>query len=241
MKKTSILALLGILFLTATVKAQVKVYTGTAPANNSAVSLMCTDANKGILPNQVALTSATDATTIATPPTGLLVYNTATAGSGVNVVTPGYYYWNGTRWDRFMTGPLFQSVESTGGVVANGAWQIIPGATLTANYLAGDIVTIHYSGNFGYSSGIGYAYIDIAPHVGGTILSVGGYTRAEVNSTAPWWVPYSSIAVYTIPSSGSYTFDLRTFGAITGSIAVIVGGNSSSAAETVFTITTYRK
>lgn len=213
---------------------------GPATPGHPSTDLELQVTDKGFGPNQVALTSATDATTIATPKVSLLIYNTATVGTGVNAVTPGYYYWTGSRWDRFMTGPLFQSVESTGSVTASASWQIIPGATLTANYLAGDVVTIHYSGNFSYSSGTGYAFIDIAPHVGGTMLSVGGYARAEINSTAPWWVPYSSTAVYVIPTTGSYTFDLRTVRS-SGTISVTVGGNSTSAAECVFTITTYRK
>jgi|GEM_PF-5883654 len=35
-------------------------------------------------------------------PNGLLVYNTTTAGTAPNNVTPGYYYWNGTKWVSFM-------------------------------------------------------------------------------------------------------------------------------------------
>jgi hypothetical protein len=31
------------------------------------------------------------------------VYNSATAGSGATAVTPGYYYWNGTAWERLTT------------------------------------------------------------------------------------------------------------------------------------------
>jgi hypothetical protein len=107
MKKTLIFALLGILFLTATVKAQVKIYTGAAPANNSAVSLMCSDVNKGVLPNQVALTAINDGTTILLPPNGLLVYNTGAGG----LLPAGYYFNSGTAmfpiWDHFVTNNTF--------------------------------------------------------------------------------------------------------------------------------------
>src|SRR5690606_20332315 len=44
-----------------------------------------------------------------------MVYNTATAGAGFNQVTPGFYYWNGTRWVR----------------MANDAW-LVGGNTLNA-------------------------------------------------------------------------------------------------------------
>ena len=54
--------------------------------------------NKGVLLPRVNLTSTTDATTIASPAEGLTIYNRATAGTAPNTVTPGYYYWNGSRW-----------------------------------------------------------------------------------------------------------------------------------------------
>jgi hypothetical protein len=36
--------------------------------------------------------------------TSLLVYNTATAGAAPNNVTPGYYYWDGVKWLRLLSG-----------------------------------------------------------------------------------------------------------------------------------------
>lgn len=60
--------------------------------------------NKGLLIPRVALTSTTDATTIASPEVSLLVYNTATLGTYPNNVVPGYYYNSGTKaspkWTR---------------------------------------------------------------------------------------------------------------------------------------------
>jgi hypothetical protein len=54
--------------------------------------------NKGVLIPRIPLTGATDATTIAGPAASMLVYNTATAGTSPNNITPGYYYWSGARW-----------------------------------------------------------------------------------------------------------------------------------------------
>jgi len=54
----------------------------------------------GFLPPNVALTATNLAGPITTPATGLWVYNTATAGTAPNNVTPGFYYWNGTKWIR---------------------------------------------------------------------------------------------------------------------------------------------
>lgn len=79
--------------------------TGTAPDASAMLDVSAT--NKGLLIPRIALTGTTDATTIASPATSLLVYNTATAGS----VTPGYYYNSGTPvspvWTSFSTPSKF--------------------------------------------------------------------------------------------------------------------------------------
>lgn len=54
--------------------------------------------NKGFLPPRVALTATDIAAPVTNPATGLLVYNTATAGGTPTNVSPGYYYWNGSSW-----------------------------------------------------------------------------------------------------------------------------------------------
>ena len=66
----------------------------------------------GLVPPIVAL-SATNSTVTTTagvsiinpatngaPVTGTIVYNTSTAGTSPNQVTPGYYFYNGTLWER---------------------------------------------------------------------------------------------------------------------------------------------
>jgi trimeric autotransporter adhesin len=54
--------------------------------------------NKGILIPRVALSSFSDVTTIPSPQISLVVYNTATVGTGITALTPGFYFWNGTSW-----------------------------------------------------------------------------------------------------------------------------------------------
>jgi hypothetical protein len=76
-----------------TLMAQVAVTTDGSSADPSAM-LEVKSTDKGMLIPRVALTGTTDVTTISSPATSLLVYNTATAGD----VTPGFYYWNGTAW-----------------------------------------------------------------------------------------------------------------------------------------------
>ena len=55
-------------------------------------------ANKGVLIPRISLTGTFDVSTIASPATSLLVYNIAS----VSDVTPGYYYWDGTKWVRLL-------------------------------------------------------------------------------------------------------------------------------------------
>jgi microcystin-dependent protein len=70
---------------------------GTTTPNASA-KLDVYSTNKGFLPPRVTLTSATDASTIANPAEGLLVYNLGSVG-----LQAGYYYWNGASWATIAT------------------------------------------------------------------------------------------------------------------------------------------
>lgn len=56
--------------------------------------------DKGFLQPRIALDSTKDITTIANPVAGLMVYNTATAGSGTTAITPGVHYFDGIKWVR---------------------------------------------------------------------------------------------------------------------------------------------
>ena len=72
----------------------------TAPHPAAILQLQATD--KGFLPTQVSLTSATQwSPLVGSSVDGMLVYNTATAGTGQDRVSPGYYYWRAGRWRRF--------------------------------------------------------------------------------------------------------------------------------------------
>ena len=70
---------------------------GTTTPNASA-KLDVYSTNKGFLPPRVILTSATDASTIASPAEGLMVYNVGSVG-----LQAGYYYWNGSNWATIAT------------------------------------------------------------------------------------------------------------------------------------------
>lgn len=55
--------------------------------------------NKGFLPPRVTLSGISDNSTIPSPATGLLIYNT---GNNVGLAA-GYYYWNGNAWATIAT------------------------------------------------------------------------------------------------------------------------------------------
>ena len=78
------------------------------PAPNASAMLDIVSPAKGLLLPRVALTGTTDVATIASPATSLLVYNTASAGSGSTAVAPGFYYWNGLAWTLLNTGTSWQ-------------------------------------------------------------------------------------------------------------------------------------
>ena len=97
------------------------------PAPGALLDMNASD--KGFLMTRVALVATDNQTPITpSPTTGLLVYNTATSGSGSTQVTPGFYYWDGTAWRRlFNQGYTLQykqtaarTVTTTGNTVITG-------------------------------------------------------------------------------------------------------------------------
>ena len=93
--------------------AQVGIGT-TNPDPGSVLDIKSTD--KGILIPRVALT-ATNSQLPITPAAieGMMVYNTATAGTAQNIVTPGFYFWGGTMWVKVATGgPVTKDWTVTG-------------------------------------------------------------------------------------------------------------------------------
>jgi len=67
---------------------------GSQPNTSAGLDVDFTD--KGLLIPRLALTGTSNVAPLAAHVAGMLVYNTATAGD----VTPGFYYNNGTLWNR---------------------------------------------------------------------------------------------------------------------------------------------
>lgn len=115
--KTRILPIL-ILFITQLAFSQVGIGT-TNPSSSSALEIRSN--NSGLLIPRISLISTTDNTTIASPATSLLVYNTSSS----NDVTPGFYYWEGS----------WKSLKSTASAASTSGWSLTGNTTTPTDYL----------------------------------------------------------------------------------------------------------
>ncbi|GAB0156021.1 hypothetical protein CHRYSEOSP005_12830 [Chryseobacterium sp. Alg-005] len=129
----------GLLCFTA-LKSQVGIGT-TAPSASAVLEINSN--NKGLLMNKVALTSITSPAPFTSHVEGMWVYNTATAGTSPNNVTPGLYYNDGIKWvlmsinnDLPRTGDIKSSVinaDHDGWYILNGRSISTLSATAQAN------------------------------------------------------------------------------------------------------------
>ncbi len=118
MNKGLYLTLFG-LFFSITSLAQTGIGT-TTPNASAKLDVSATD--RGFLPPRVALTAAnafSPITGTSSAAAGLLVYNTATAGTAPNNVVSGYYYWNGTTWIQISGGLLIDNSKSASFTLAS--------------------------------------------------------------------------------------------------------------------------
>ena len=86
---------------------------GTTTPDASA-KLEVASTNRGFLPPRVTLTASNNPSPVTSPATGLLVYNTATAGTAPNNVIPGYYFYNGTAWINFIGAATSNTITGNG-------------------------------------------------------------------------------------------------------------------------------
>jgi len=107
MKIKLIFSLALMLILAIAVHAQNVGIASTIITPDASSMLEVQSATKGLLIPRVALTLTTAASPVTAPATSLLVYNTAT----VSDVTPGYYYWNGSKWVRLLSGAVCNTLD----------------------------------------------------------------------------------------------------------------------------------
>jgi hypothetical protein len=162
---------------------------GTTTPNASA-KLEVASSTQGFLPPRIALTGTNDNTTIKnaagtsiTPATGLLVYNTATAGSTPNNVVPGYYYWNGSIWVQISNGLIVDSKTAGFTLSASDNNKVIivtssTAVTVTVSNTSPNILPIGFSCQI-IQGGAGA--ITIAPS-GVTLNSSNGFVTRSTNS-----------------------------------------------------------
>jgi hypothetical protein len=125
-------------FITYSTFAQTGIGTTTP---NASAKLDVFSTNKGFLPPRVTLTSTSDASTIASPAEGLLVYNLGSVG-----LQAGYYYWNGANWATIAT-----ASSAGNGVTASDMVKIYDGvgnaATINTN---GATFSVTTSGKYAF-------------------------------------------------------------------------------------------
>jgi hypothetical protein len=112
--------------------AQVGIGTNT-PHASAALEVLTT--NKGFLAPRIALLSNTDVVTITNPATGLMIYNTASAGTSPNVVVPGYYYYNGLKWERLVVTTPDATVDFNTASPNTGNPTFTPNTPASADYI----------------------------------------------------------------------------------------------------------
>ena len=100
------------------IKAQTGIGTTTP---NASAKLDVSSSTLGFLPPRVALTANNvfaPITGTSSAAAGLLIYNSATAGTAPNNVVPGYYYWNGSAWIQLTGGLIVDASKSASFTVA---------------------------------------------------------------------------------------------------------------------------
>lgn len=188
-------------------RIQAQVGIGTTTPDSSAI-LHLNDPKKGLLLTSIALTSSSDATTIPSPATGLLIWNNGTGG-----FTPaGLYYWNNNQWNSL-------SANTNSGNNTN-------------NNTSGWSTTGNNSGNYGGSNtnlSIGTSnYDDLIFKVNsanfGRLGTNGGVSFGTSTSTAVNGVALGNNAITTANESVA----IGTNANVSGQSSVALGNNAQT-------------
>ena len=174
MKNIKLIIIVFLLLNNMNVKAQVGIGTTTP---NASAKLDITSTNKGFLPPRVALTGTADVSTIASPATGLFIYNTATAGTSPSNVTPGLYYFDGSKWQRIIN----QQPDAT--IEFNQVTPTTAGVVFTPNIPANKDYVYVSNVNASQWTYNGTAYITYTPPASTAWNLAGGTSDAGSNKT----------------------------------------------------------
>ena len=179
----------------------------TTPHASAKLEISAT--NKGFLPPRIALLSTTDVATITTPATGLVVYNTNSAGSTPNTVVPGYYYWDGTKWNGLVDQGALQSFSgyapnyaqsNASSVTRNTIGDIVVSQSITTS---GRPIQIIATGDANPQAA--GAWVQLQLYRDGT--AIGKKLQVEssaVNENVPYCINYIDN-----PAAGTYTYSVK--------------------------------
>ena len=158
MNKSSMNFKILLIILTLAIVNSIYAQTGIGTTTpNASAKLEVYATNKGFLPPRVVLTATNAASPITNPAEGLMVYNTATAGTSPFQVVPGYYYWDATglKWVSLSTTvgnvqnqAIFRSTSNTNAGVAVSTWN-----SRFNNIASGDL-SVTSTTTFSLSNGI---------------------------------------------------------------------------------------
>lgn len=183
------------------------------------------------------------------PLPGTLVYNTATSAPGPNQVTPGYYYYNGTIWEKMATsGQSSATYFSTGGVSINSGTGLTyaTGFPVTVNVPANCEVLITCNIGLQTAAGAGnnaFSITDVLLIVDGAPLTNSGYQRIYMtnNNGVGFNVRYATFNQALTLTPGTHTFGVAAGGAGLGGSPATFGGNDSSVLQGELTVSIIKK
>ncbi|HXC04868.1 MAG TPA: tail fiber domain-containing protein [Bacteroidia bacterium] len=165
MKKYILFLLAQIFILSGAIRAQNVSITGNGANPDPSAMLDIQSSTMGLSIPNIALTATNSSSPIAaTPKTGLIVFNTATAGTSPNNVVPGFYYWNGSKWMAFVSGSNGNwgtngNAGTTAGSNFVGTTDAVDFVTMTNN---AEVMRATSGGNIGIGNTIPVSKLDIA-------------------------------------------------------------------------------
>jgi hypothetical protein len=164
-KKYILFLLAQIFILSGAIRAQNVSITGNGANPDPSAMLDIQSSTMGLSIPNIALTATNSSSPIAaTPKTGLIVFNTATAGTSPNNVVPGFYYWNGSKWMAFVSGSNGNwgtngNAGTTAGSNFVGTTDAVDFVTMTNN---AEVMRATSGGNIGIGNTIPVSKLDIA-------------------------------------------------------------------------------
>jgi len=183
------------------------------PTPHASAKLEVASDRQGFLPPRIALTAINSASPITSPATGLIIFNTATAGTTPNNVLPGYYYWDGSKWNGLVDQGALNSFSgfnpnyaqsNASAVSRSAAGDIIVSQSITTS---GRPVQIIATGDANPANN--GAWVQLQLYRDGT--AIGKKVQAE-SSSSNENVPYCLNFIDNPTTPGTYTYSVRIVG-----------------------------